>query len=58
MKLYAVACEYCLGHLIAGERGQGMHTQALRWMRSEQIVNPHALVRMLMPGILQPATGS
>ncbi|HEY2515622.1 MAG TPA: protein kinase [Polyangiaceae bacterium] len=50
MALHAAAARTCLGKTVGGEEGRALVSAAEAWMRSEGIVSPERMTRMLAPG--------
>jgi tetratricopeptide (TPR) repeat protein len=50
MRLYAEATRSRLGRLLGGDEGAAMTSVSERWLLSEGVENPRAMLRMLTPG--------
>jgi hypothetical protein len=50
LDLNAAATRRRLGETLGGERGQQLVSEADAWMRNQQIKNPAAMTRLLVPG--------
>jgi eukaryotic-like serine/threonine-protein kinase len=53
MGLYSHAATYALGSRIGGTEGAGMVSDAHLWMQTQKIKDPHAITRMIIPGVVQ-----
>ena len=51
MALHREAVRLALAQLLTGPTAQAMRETAMRWMKSQTIRNPNAIVRLLIPGM-------
>ena len=52
MGLYSHAATYALGSRMGGTEGAGMVSDAHLWMQTQKIKDPHAITRMIIPGVV------
>jgi hypothetical protein len=51
MALHAASSRRALGGLLGGDEGAAMVREADEWMRSETIVSPEKMARLMAPGV-------
>ena len=49
MPLHEAATRFRLGELLPGDDGKASVSQAIQWFESQQVKNPDALIRMVLP---------